>query len=111
MYSNFLLKFPGVTALALLLAPLLAPSAQARDRVAVVTETWKPYSYEENGIVKGSATKIVRAVLERAGIDYSIQVYPWARAYKTALNRESVVLFAVVRTEEREKLFKPPFPR
>ncbi len=85
---------------------LSTAAGHAQDIVEVVTEQWKPFSYEENGVVKGSATKIVLAVLERAGIEYSMNVYPWARSYKTALKRKSVLIFAIVRTEEREPLFK-----
>ena len=85
---------------------LSTASGHAQEIVEVVTEQWKPYSYKENGVVKGSATRIVRAVLERAGIKYSMDVFPWARAYKTALKRKFVLIFAIVRTEKREPLFK-----
>ena len=80
------------------------PSAP-KGHVAVVTEDWKPYSFEEDGAVKGSATGLVRKVLERAGIDYSIKVYPWARAYSMALNDDDTLIFAIVRSGEREPLF------
>lgn len=97
------MRFPLLVAMVLAVS---TASGQAQNSVEVVTEQWKPFSFEENGVVKGSATKIARAVLERAGIKYSITVYPWARAYKTALKRDFVLLFAVVRTQEREPLFK-----
>ena len=85
---------------------LFVPEATvAQDVVEVVTETWKPFSYQEAGVVKGSATKIVRAVLEEAGIEYTITVYPWARAYKIASRRDSVLIFAIVRTSQREPMF------
>ena len=86
---------------------LLVPGATlAQETVEVVTESWKPFSYQEDGVIRGSATKIVRAVLETAGIEYSMTVYPWARAYKTALRRDSVLIFAMVRTAQRELMFK-----
>ncbi len=80
-------------------------ATHAQETVEVVTETWKPFSYQEDGVVKGGATKIVRAVLEKAGIEYTMTVYPWARAYKIASRRGSVLIFAMVRTSQREPMF------
>ena len=65
-----------VSIFAALLSVFLTAAGQAQETIEVVTENWKPFSYEENGTVKGSATKIVRGVLERASIDYSMNVYP-----------------------------------
>ena len=48
----------------------------AEEYIHVVTEDWKPYNYEEDGVVKGSSTEIVQQVLDRAELDYRIGVYP-----------------------------------
>ncbi len=74
--------------------------------IQVVTEDWKPYSYREDGVVKGTATEIVRATLVRAGLNYNIKVYPWARAYHMSLNNENILIFAITKTDERLPLFK-----
>ncbi len=72
----------------------------------VVTENWRPYSYEENGEIKGKSTAIVKKVLKRAGIDYTMAVYPWSRGYLIAKTEPNVLIFSLVRIPVREKLFK-----
>ena len=79
---------------------------KAEEVLRVVTENWRPYSYEENKVVKGRTTEIVRKVLERANISYKIKVYPWARAYKIASEEKNVLIYAIARTPERENNFK-----
>ncbi|PCJ60245.1 MAG: amino acid ABC transporter substrate-binding protein [Planctomycetota bacterium] len=74
--------------------------------IKVVTEDWKPYSYEENNIIKGTSTEIVRKVLSETPFEYKMFLYPWARSFTMASSEPNVLIFAIVRTEEREKLFK-----
>ncbi|OQY59082.1 MAG: hypothetical protein B6245_08585 [Desulfobacteraceae bacterium 4572_88] len=54
----------------------------------------------------GVTTDIVKAVLDRAGIDAKIRVYPWARAYSIASENENTLIYTILRLPEREKLFK-----
>jgi polar amino acid transport system substrate-binding protein len=72
----------------------------------VVTENLKPYNYMENGEVKGEATKIVKQLLDKAGIKYKINVYPWARAYHIAQSKQNVLIYTIIKTPRRETLFK-----
>ena len=88
----------------ILLCWLLSAQVSA-IRLTVVTEDLYPYNYIENGELKGQATEIVVKVLKHAGIDYSIQVYPWARAYNLALNNKNVLIYSIVKIPSREKLF------
>lgn len=84
---------------------LLSMAAHAGP-VRVVTED-SAYSYLEDGKVAGSATAVVEATLERAGIaDYHIGIYPWARAYDMALQEPDVLVYLIARTPEREPLFR-----
>lgn len=76
------------------------------EMLEVVTENWRPYNYEEAGEVKGVSTDIVRKVLDKSGIDYTIHVYPWARAYNMALERKNILIYTIIRIPQREKLFK-----
>lgn len=74
-----------------------------------MTETWKPYNYKENGQVTGICTEIVKMVLDSAKIKIEndeIKLYPWARAYNLALNEENMLIYTILRTEERENDFK-----
>jgi polar amino acid transport system substrate-binding protein len=72
-------------------------------RVRVVTESLPPYSFEERGVVTGASTAVVRAVLEQAGLPYTIEVLPWMRAFDTVLHEPNTLIYSVARTEGRER--------
>lgn len=84
---------------------LLSSLAYAQD-VTVVTEEMKPYNYTEDGQVIGMSTEVVRATLERAGIDAEIGIFPWPRAYKMATENPNTLIFSIGRNPERKALFK-----
>ncbi|MDM8521939.1 transporter substrate-binding domain-containing protein [Desulfococcaceae bacterium HSG8] len=86
-------------------ALLVAVFAEAGD-IKIVTEDFPPYNYEENGKITGLSTKVVRAVLKELGMNPGIRIYPWARAYKMASEQENVLIYSILRTAEREKLFR-----
>jgi polar amino acid transport system substrate-binding protein len=50
--------------------------------------------------------EIVKEIQKRVGSQEQIQVYPWARAYKMALEEENVVLFGMTYTDVRKEKFK-----
>jgi polar amino acid transport system substrate-binding protein len=76
------------------------------ESIEVVSED-SSYSYLKDGIVSGSASEIVKATLQRAGLDdYNITIYPWARAYDIALQKPSVLIYPIIRTAAREPHFK-----
>ena len=72
----------------------------------VVTEDWPPYNYTEDGKVVGLATEMVRAILDRAGVEYTLECLPWARAYGLALNDPGVMIYSILKVGDREPLFK-----
>ena len=86
---------------------LLGMSATGHAQgIKVVTEDTS-YSYLQDGKVVGTATEIVEATLQRAGLnDYSVSLYPWARAYDMALQEKNVLIYLIARTPERETRFK-----
>lgn len=86
---------------------IVSPIMVAADEfINVVTEELKPLNYEENGEIKGTATEIVRKVLNKAGINHKIGIYPWARAYMMAQEEENTLIYTINRTEKRESLFE-----
>jgi polar amino acid transport system substrate-binding protein len=90
----------------LTLSLMAVPKPVAAEPIKVVTEE-AYYSYIENGKVVGMATEVVEKTFQRAEIhDYKISLYPWARAYNIALTEPNVLIYLIVRTEEREPLFK-----
>ncbi|MBF0452297.1 MAG: transporter substrate-binding domain-containing protein [Candidatus Magnetomorum sp.] len=76
------------------------------ESLEVVTENWRPYNYEEQGVIKGISSEIVKKVLDRSGLQYTISIYPWSRAYKMALEKENVLIYTIIRIPQRENLFK-----
>jgi polar amino acid transport system substrate-binding protein len=90
----------------LFLVTFIFPIVTFSQELLVVTENWVPFNYYENGEVKGTSTEIVKNVLDRTGIKYKIKVYPWARAYKMALEGENILIYTLMRIPQREKLFK-----
>ncbi|KQV82478.1 hypothetical protein ASD15_10685 [Massilia sp. Root351] len=83
-----------------------ATAVNAGITVTCVTEENRPVNFLENGRVTGFSTEVVEAVLKEIDVQASIQIMPWARAYATALHSENVLIFSIMRTAEREHLFK-----
>jgi polar amino acid transport system substrate-binding protein len=93
-----------------LLAALLSISGAAHGdaplTLRLATEVSAPYSMREDGRVIGISTDMVREILDRSGVAYSIDVLPWKRAYTQALERQDGCVYSTTRTPEREPLFK-----
>ncbi|GAB4552134.1 MAG: transporter substrate-binding domain-containing protein [Rhizobacter sp.] len=87
------------------LALSLACTVTLAQTIKGVTET-STYSRIENGKPAGPANEIVEATLKRAGLDYNLAIYPWARAYDIALQEPNVLIYLIARTPEREPHFK-----
>ena len=71
----------------------------------VVTEDSYPLQYVQDGQLIGPALDLVEKVLVEAGVDYEVEVLPWARAYATAEITPNVLIFSIARTTQREPLF------
>ncbi len=78
----------------------------AGETIQVLTEEYPPYNYTEHGKITGLGTEVVQAVLKEIQIEGQFQSLPWARAYETAQNNASVLIYSINRSKEREKLFK-----
>lgn len=93
-----------------LLAALLSASCAAHDEAPLTlhlaTESSAPYSMRDGDRVTGISTDMVREILGRSGIAYTIDVLPWKRAYTEALERNDGCVYSTTRTPEREPLFK-----
>lgn len=80
--------------------------AAGAESIETVTED-SSYSYMQDGKVSGAASRIVEAVLKQAGLsDYHMAIYPWARAYDRALREPNVIIYPILRSQDREQLFK-----
>lgn len=77
------------------------------QKITVVTEEYPPYNFlDSNKKVSGMSTDVVEEVLKRAKLDYHLNIYPWARAYKMAQDTPNVLIYSIGRSEKRETLFK-----
>lgn len=83
---------------------LLGAGTKAAE-ITVVTEEGA-LQYSENNQVSGVATDLVRAVLDKVDVDYTITIYPWSRAYAMALTKPNVLIYSMTRTPQRESQFK-----
>ncbi|WP_417789386.1 substrate-binding periplasmic protein [Terasakiella pusilla] len=100
------LKFILATVVALHLGGTWTAKADTDlSRVQVITSFYAPYSYSEDGNTQGLAVNQVRRLLAELNYFPTIKIYPWARAYTTALNASNTALFSIARTPEREEMF------
>jgi len=83
-----------------------ASQAQPEPRLYLTTEAAAPHSMLEGKRVVGIGADTVREIMVRAGIDHTIELLPWKRAYTAALERPDTCVFSTTRTPEREALFK-----
>ncbi len=74
--------------------------------LTILSEHQPPLNYVEGGVLVGPSVEIVKEIQRRVGSHEQIKVYPWPRAYRTALEEENVVLFATTHTEVRHDKFK-----
>jgi polar amino acid transport system substrate-binding protein len=76
-------------------------------KIQVVSEIYPPYQVKnDNGELQGWAADKVKSIFSESSIDYNVKVYPWARAYQLALTEPNVFIFSLLRTQERENLFR-----
>lgn len=71
------------------------------------TESYAPANYLENGIPTGASVETLKLIWQHMGIpEQPIKVLPWARGYHFTLNQPKTMLFSMIKTPEREHLFK-----
>lgn len=88
---------------------LLAAGSHAADslQLRLLTEDYPPFNMQTpSKQITGSATDIVRELMLRSGIRYSIELLPWLRAYNRAVLEPGTCVFATTRTDQRESQFK-----
>ena len=89
-------------ALCLSLAPLTASLAEP---LHFVTEEYAPFNFTKDGKITGISVDQVTAIAKAAGIDYTLEIMPWARAFAMAQNRPMHCVFTTGYNRERAKKF------
>lgn len=84
---------------------LMFCGAVRAETIQAVTED-SLHAFLDGDKVSGPATAVVENTLQAAGLDYHLALYPWARAYDMALQQPNVLIYLILRTPERESLFK-----
>lgn len=74
--------------------------------LTILTENLPPLNYVKEGELIGPSVDVVKEIQRRVGSDEPIQVFPWSRAYKMALEKENVILFSMTYTRDRHDKFK-----
>lgn len=85
---------------------MLISSSLSAETLRVVTSEFPPFQTLEKNKITGITTEIVEAVIANAGYSAVFNMYPWPRAYKIGLKESNVLIYSIVKTPEREKLFK-----
>ncbi|WP_416795449.1 substrate-binding periplasmic protein [Ciceribacter azotifigens] len=91
--------------LALLLL-LGTASAAGAETVHFTTEEYPPYNFREGNEYRGLGYEQVVALMKEAGIDYTIEMMPWARALALAESEPLYCVFTTAHIAERNKHFK-----
>ncbi len=90
----------------LLVALLYVSGGLQAAPVPIVTEHFPPYQHEEAGQpLQGWSVDIITQLFSQAGLDYRIDVMPWARAFKTTQDQPGTLIFSLLRTPARENQF------
>ena len=86
--------------------PLLMHQAHAQT-IHLKTENYPPFNMTGPGdSIIGISTEIVVTLFKRAGVDYTLELLPWQRAFSLALNEQDNAVFSTTRTAQREAKFK-----
>jgi len=91
---------------AFLLAVFVVTGTAFAQKLTIYTEEVAPYNFTEGNKIVGVSTEVVEAVMNKAGLDYEMVSYPWARTYKLATERPNSLIFSISRRPKRETTFK-----
>ncbi|WP_454850162.1 substrate-binding periplasmic protein [Rhizobium binxianense] len=90
----------------LLLVLLSLPCLARAETVTFITEDYAPFNYRDGKEIIGATVDQVRRIMEGIGVDYTIDLMPWARAYSLARTTPLTCVFATAHNATRAPLFK-----
>ena len=93
-------------ALLTLLVLLITSVLLAQDITLLVNPDYKPYSYEEDGELKGLMVDVFHMLAERTGLDVRTTRMPFDQAYSTLQGEGAHALSTLVFTVKRSPLFQ-----
>lgn len=92
----------------LIIGLLTSVSLAQAQTITLLTEENPPLNYTDPATkaIVGSSTDLVKAIFEKAGVEYNLRILPWQRAYSSALDTENTCVYSTTITDERRALFK-----
>ncbi|WED24596.1 transporter substrate-binding domain-containing protein [Vibrio sp. JC009] len=84
---------------------LIACFSVCAEPIRIITEDYPPYNYVEDGKLKGLSVDIIKAVMKRTSLEYTLEVLPWARGMVTTERTKNVFIFSMRRVPSREERF------
>ena len=76
------------------------------EQLIFVAEDLPPYHYiDENGQARGALVDMVNALAKHTNVDYTIELYPFARAFKLLNAKPNVLMFSLLKSPNREQQF------
>jgi len=106
MKFKFACRWASLIGACLLGASFSARALGPMPELTALTEQLPPLNMEADGRVTGFSSELLDLMAAEAGIPLRKQVLPWARAYDRAVRNSDVILYSLVRTPERENLFR-----
>lgn len=106
MNFKFARRWVRLAGACLLGVSLCVQASGPMPELTALTEQLPPLNMEVDGRVTGFSSELLDWMAADAGIPLRKQVLPWARAYDRALRNPDVILYSLVRTPERESLFR-----
>lgn len=76
--------------------------AHAINSLTVCTATWPPYSYVEQGQIKGLHVDLVAKTLKHMGIPYKFKMVPWGRIAVEVQHKHCDLIFSGSHRADRE---------
>ena len=105
MLSELKLSFPA-TILAFGTLSLVGELHTNTDNLWVIADVVPLFSeVGERGRIEGIAADLVSDILDEMALDQTILSAPWTRIAKEAMTKSNVLVFSVIRTDERESVF------
>ncbi len=87
---------------------LLQPLTISAQTLQLTTEDYPPFNIidAKSGKISGISTEKVSELMLRAKEKYTLNAFPWARAFQMARLEANTCVFSTTRTPEREAMFK-----
>jgi polar amino acid transport system substrate-binding protein len=96
-------KFKNILYIVIL---LILPFNAHSQEIKIITHELKPFTWEENGTVKGIAYEMIVATMWKMNVRSEIKILPFARALYMLQHDSNIAVFHVQRTAERENTMK-----